>query len=220
MSNTNSVHPHQDQTQEYNLDKVKAFYKKHVQKYPEGDIRTMGWHDQDEYAIRFKVMTAIADLNNTTILDVGCGIGGLYGYLISQGIHTQFTGVDILPEMIEHAKRRFPVATTTAAFKVCNILKEELPQYDYVFCIGALNISSEGFDMFFRSMIKKMIQLAKKGVGLNFLCNKEKLSAGPYHFENPQTLKEELEAEYNVRIEMDVEKSLDGECCLFIYKKE
>ena len=204
---------------EYDLETVKAFYKQHLQKYPEGDIRTMGWHDEEEYTIRFKVMTSIADLNNSSILDVGCGIGGLYGYLISQGTQTKYTGVDILPEMIEHAQRRFPPTKTHATFKVCNILTQELPQSDYVFCIGALNISSEGFDVFFRSMVKKMIHLAKKGVALNFLCNKEKLSAGPYHFENPQTLKEDLEKEFGVRIIMDVEESLDGECCLFIYKE-
>ncbi len=210
----------------YNLDPVKAFYKKHLQKYPEGDIRTMGWHDPEEYLVRFKVMTSIANLEGASVLDVGCGIGGLYKYLQEQGVHVQYLGVDILPEMIERAHKSFSqpphsVSTTPSnpSFKTVNILTQDLPQFDYVFCIGALNISSEGFDSFFRAMTRKMITLARKGVGLNFLCNKEKLAAGPYHFENPEKLKEELEREYGVRVVVDNEQSLDGECCLFIYKE-
>ena len=181
-------------------------------------------------------MTAFADLKNHSLLDVGCGIGGLYDYLKDKGTSVQYHGVDIMPQMIERARKKYPHSTVqhsnfathqpatdpsfpAPTFEVCNILTQDVPHYDYVFCIGALTIESDNFHEFFMSMLNKMISIAHKGVGINFLCNKDRLCAGPYHFENPLELKKELEHKYNVRVVVDNEESLIAECCLFIYKE-
>jgi SAM-dependent methyltransferase len=195
---------------------VKKFYQLHLDKYGKEDIRGMGWHDEEEYSIRFEVMTKIADLSNSSILDVGCGFGGLYKYLISSEIRNfSYLGVDIMQQMIETANKNCP----TGKFKVCNILEEDVAKHDYIFCIGALNVSEGNFKKYFRKMLIRMIDLANKGVALNFLSQRFYLVKGPYHFEDPYTVKEFLEQEYSdLRVEVVFDDRLKGEAGLYIYK--
>lgn len=192
---------------------IKEFYEHHLRKYGKDDIRAMGWHEEDEYSVRFDVVTKVGDLNNSSILDVGCGFGGLYKYLISSKVKNfNYLGIDIVPKMVEIAKQKNP----TGRFKVLDVLNEKLPKYDYVFCIGTLNITTKDFDKYLKKMIRKMIELAKKEVVISFLSKKSYLASGPYHFEDPQKLKETIEKEHKVKVEVIEDPRLKGESCLFI----
>ncbi|MBR9699653.1 class I SAM-dependent methyltransferase [Candidatus Woesearchaeota archaeon] len=195
---------------------IRKFYEEHLKKYGKDDIRAMGWHEEDEYSIRFEVVTTVGDLHNASILDVGCGFGGLYKHLISEKVKNfSYLGVDILPKMIDIAKEKNP----TGKFEVKDILKDRMSRVDYVFCIGSLNITTKNFDEYFRKILKKLISLAKKAVVVSFLSKPHYLVSGSYHFEDPHKLKPVLEKEYGVSIEIIEDKRLSGESCLFVRKK-
>ena len=49
-----------------------------------------------------------------SIVDIGCGYGDLFGYLRSIGWHGEYVGIDIVPELIEEARRRYPEACRTS----------------------------------------------------------------------------------------------------------
>ncbi len=198
-----------------NLKDITNFYQKQLDKYPPTDIRCMGWHDVDEYKRRFEIAAEIADLSGASILDVGCGTGGLYGYLTAQKYKTTYFGVDILPGMITIAQKHYPKGN----FEIKNILKDSIPQHDYVFCIGALNITTAHFHGFFMEMVSAMINIARKGVAINFLCGKEYLAHGPYHFEDPEKIRQELVTKHDVEVKVLNDQNLRGECYLYIYKK-
>jgi SAM-dependent methyltransferase len=194
---------------------VKQFYKWHLEKFGNDDIRSMGWHDELEYCCRFEIAVQLADLNNSSILDVGCGFGGLYKYLESSGIKFSYLGIDILPEMVEISKKNNPKGN----FRVADILKEALPRFDYVFCLGAMNVSDKNHHSFFMKMVKRMISMAKKAVVLNFLSDKARIPSAPYHFENPEKLKKEILREFpDLKIEIVEDARIIGESFLFIYK--
>ncbi len=197
------------------IDYVKEFYRLHLKKYGKEDIRAMGWHDEEEYSVRFEVVTGVADLEDSSILDVGCGFGGLYNYLKSSDLrHFSYLGIDILPEMIDLAQKKNP----TGRFRVADILHDDVGQYDYVFCIGALNITTQDFDEYFKEMVDKMINIANKAVVLTFLSDRERLAAGPYHFEDPKSLKQKMMKRYGVKVKIIDDPRLPGESSLFIYK--
>ena len=199
----------------FNNASILEFYDYHIRKYGKEDIRAMGWHDEEEYSIRFDIVTKVGELGNASILDVGCGFGGLYKYLISSEIgQFSYLGVDIVPKMVEIARDQNPTGT----FKVVDILKEEVGKFDYVFCIGALNITTDNFDKYFREMLRKMIQLSNKAIVISFLSEKKYLATGPYHFENPKSLKKMIEKEFDVSVKIVEDERLKGEGCLFIYK--
>ncbi len=194
---------------------IKEFYDFHLKKYGSDDNRAMGWFDEEEINIRFEIITKGVDLNHSSILDVGCGFGGLYTYLIAENIKpSKYLGVDIMPKMIEIANQKCPTGT----FQVKDILKDPMEPFDYLFCIGTLNITTDDFSTYFLKMIDKMIEIANKAVAINFLSDKEYLMKGPYHFENPQRLKKLVEQKHDVKVVIINDERMLGESFLFIYK--
>ncbi|MDO8481178.1 MAG: class I SAM-dependent methyltransferase [Nanoarchaeota archaeon] len=197
------------------LEFVKRFYEEHLTRYGKEDIRGMGWHEEDEYSIRFDIVTQGLDLDNASILDVGCGYGGLYKHLVMSEVKNfSYLGIDFLPQMVKAAKEKNP----TGRFEVCDILSDNAYPCDYVFCIGALNVKTEGSNEYFREMLAKMISLAKKAVIISFLSDKMYLANGPYHFENAEQLKTELEQNHQVKVEVRNDPRLRGESCLVIHR--
>lgn len=57
---------------------------------------------------RFNALLAIGDLKGKSILDLGCGLGCLYGYLKELGWKGEYTGIDVLDMMVKGARERFP----------------------------------------------------------------------------------------------------------------
>ena len=45
------------------------------------DAERVGWGSTDSQDKRFSVLTEIGDLDNRTILDVGCGLGAYFDYI-------------------------------------------------------------------------------------------------------------------------------------------
>lgn len=196
---------------------VQEFYRMHLKKYGKEDIRSMGWHHEEEYPIRFELAMEIGDLNNSSILDVGCGFGGLYKFLVSSEIKNfSYLGIDILPEMIQIANQNSP----TGKFALKDILKDRLPNYDYIFCIGSLNITPLGEQDFFMRMVRKMVQMANKGVFLNFLSDSLYLNkTNPYNFQDPKKIEQLIKKEFkDVKIRIIKDERLLGESCMYIYK--
>lgn len=76
-----------------------------------------------------KLSSIIKVLNPTSILDVGCGQGLAIGAL--SGFTGYYTGIDIVPEVIEENRRNFPVANF--AFLVFDLAEKRLDgQFDLV----------------------------------------------------------------------------------------
>lgn len=75
-------------------------------------------------------------LRGMRLLEVGCGLGHLYPLLRASFGDARYTGIDIVPDMIEHAKAAYPDAT----FECRDIFQSPLPrEYDFVFISGVFN---------------------------------------------------------------------------------
>ena len=58
--------------------------------------------------LRFDILTQIGNLNNSKILDVGCGFGYLLTYLKKHKKKIRYTGVEVNSDFIEIAKKKHP----------------------------------------------------------------------------------------------------------------
>lgn len=71
--------------------------------------RRAGWRSHADQRLRHAACLAelsIGDLES--VLDVGCGLGGLVGALRQTGSQARYLGVDLLPEMVADARERWP----------------------------------------------------------------------------------------------------------------
>jgi SAM-dependent methyltransferase len=117
---------------------LEAFYAQHRDHEDPG--RRVAWRSTWDQEVRFEgLLAAIPAEAEGALLDVGCGLGDLLPYLARRGLNgLAYTGIDLLPEMVEAARRRHPGAD----FRAVDILSPEAPAgpFDYVLCSGALNV--------------------------------------------------------------------------------
>lgn len=138
------------------------FYKK---AYSTHGVSAKGvhWNSQRTQYIRFQVITSfIEKIENSTILDVGCGFAEYVEYLkIKELTPLEYVGIDCEDFMIEESKR-----FKEHQFLTCDILRDEIPKKDYLICSGTFNILKK--EEFFKA-IKNCYESLQKGLIFNFL---------------------------------------------------
>jgi SAM-dependent methyltransferase len=144
---------------------VRDFFQLHVRLYGD-DWRALGWQSYYTQQRRFAVLAEIGALAHKRVLDVGCGLGHLYEYLRTQGIPVTYTGYDLLPDMIERARRRFP----EVHFEVRDVLQGlGTERFDYILSSGAFNVNFGDNIRAVQRLLRDMVQHCTEGVAMNFL---------------------------------------------------
>ena len=164
--------------------RVADFFRFHVRLYGP-DWRALGWQSRKTQFQRFAVLAEVGTLANRRVLDVGCGLGDLYGYLQSRHIPTVYTGYDLVPEMVAHARQRYPEAQFTVR-DVLQGLGDE--QFDYILSSGAFNVDFGNNMAAVQRVLRDMFQHCIHGVAINFLSTSAAYhDTVLYHYE-PQEL--------------------------------
>ena len=148
-------------------DRIRAHYAPRIQPGRESyDIVDRAGR-RSQFA-RFSVFVRNIDLEGKSLLDVGCGVGDLWGFLRERGVNVRYRGVDILERMVEAARARHPQAEF-----VCADLFGEDPlggeQFDIVFSSGAFNLDLGNNREFLPGAVSRMLQLAGEAVVFNLL---------------------------------------------------
>ncbi|MBE2205442.1 MAG: class I SAM-dependent methyltransferase [Chthoniobacterales bacterium] len=156
--------------------------------------RGVDWGDEGELQFRYEKFFSVIALDpgerkdTISILDVGCGWGGFCKFLQErvQGGGIDYTGIDIVPEMIQRAREEFPSAT---------FHQEDLfsfsgkKSYDYVVCNGVLTqkLSATIPDMeeYANRMVLRMFELCKKGIVFNHMSSKVNYMVSNLYYRNP-----------------------------------
>jgi len=153
-----------------NIDPIEAariinYHKELLKIYKITDSNAMGWAE-DSQLIRFKILSEIADLNNKSVLDIGCGNGNLYDFLKKEYPTLRYAGLDLLDEFLEHATSR--INSNEVQFFKGNYMSDQLPMFDYFILCGSLNYKSENPLHIFES-INHLFKSARLGLGFNLL---------------------------------------------------
>ncbi len=108
------------------------------------DAKSMGWSSLFNQQLRFDVINFFVDLSNQSLLDIGCGDGGLFHYLKDQQINCDYKGIDISPKMIHRAQARFPGINVRQAnfFDITQT-------FDVVIASGSLSMATSHDPMLF-----------------------------------------------------------------------
>lgn len=163
---------------------VASFFRLHLQLHGP-NWRGLGWQSQRSQRRRFAVLSEVGPLANTRVLDIGCGVGDLYHYLRRRRIPVTYTGFDILPEMVAHARRRYP----EAQFEVRDVLQGLGPQhFDYVLCSGAFNVNFGRNLMAVQEVLDELLRCCTRGVAINFLSTRARERDAILFNYEPETL--------------------------------
>ncbi|MDD4494706.1 MAG: methyltransferase domain-containing protein [Eubacteriales bacterium] len=173
-------------------DAIKSYYGSNFKKNAK-DYQILGWESEEAQRIRFKVLTDNIDLNGKSLLDVGCGLGNLAGFLIENNVSAAYTGADILESMAKAAKERNP----EAEFLFLDIFDAGTladRKFDVVFTSGIFNLNLKNNIKFLEKAIIRFIELANSQVVFNMLHERSENKEPSYYYYNPEAVAELIES--------------------------
>ena len=139
--------------------------------------KTLGWSGTKQQHQRFKKFNSILNLQNKSIVDIGCGFGDFYSYLYSVSVNlNKYIGVDINNSLIELAKNNLD---NQAKFIVGNILEKKtfnkIKEFnpDIAISMGVFNLNFKKDEkkmyVFFEKMIENMVKLSNTHLIIDFI---------------------------------------------------
>jgi len=168
------------------------------------------WNEESEVLLRYDKMLKVLSMDfydgpdRPTLLDVGCGWGGLAKHAREAGAPFVISGVDVVEEMISYARENFPDATfyTADVFTM-----EEYEVYDFVVCNAILtqkhDVSIPEMERFAKRLVKKMFSLCRYGIAFNMMSTRVNYTVGNLFYQNPVELFSWLLSEISSRVILD-----------------
>lgn len=126
-----------------------------------------GWISAENQLTRQKTLLKIADLNNCSVLDVGCGKGDLREQLFNDFPTARYIGIDINSLLLDYALAQYGHIPETVFLKG-DFSAVDLPATDYIIACGSLSYHSEEENYLF-TLIKKLYTKAAIGFGFNLM---------------------------------------------------
>jgi SAM-dependent methyltransferase len=154
-----------------------------------------------------------------TLLDVGCGYGGLLAFANDRRIELQYTGIDFAQNMIEWAQSN----QTTGKFIHGDFIEHDFgSRFDYVVCNGILtqklDAAGLAMDQFAAQLIRKMFSLCTIGIAFNVMSTKVNYFSNNLYYRNPAELFSWCLSEISSHIKLDHSYPL-YEYTLHIYRQ-
>lgn len=130
------------------------------------------WNSKKSVEIIYKTILDITTLKGKRILDVGCGYCDFYYFLKKKGIILKkYVGIDLHPQIVEVAKKRFPKLDIR-----CNDILDcefEKDSFDFSIGCGILTFKIDDWKKRTEKILRKMFEVSKQGVIVNFLKDRE-----------------------------------------------
>ena len=157
-------------------EQIAEYFERLLEKHGDHYL-SLDWKSRESQLARFIVLLDIISFTdkkeNISVLDVGCGLGHFYEFLVSNDLINQlkikYAGIDISKKMVDFAKKKFPGID----FNTVDLINDKFDKkYDFVMSSGAFNIRMadivEHKDSV-NKMISRMSHICNCGVAVNFL---------------------------------------------------
>jgi len=167
----------------HKLDIIKTYYNEELRKDPE-KFERLGWESKEAQFERFSILTDYLDINGKKLLDVGCGLGHLLEHIKQLDLSVEYSGVDILPSMIEEAKGRYDehVFHCHDLFEYCPFPSKS---FDVLYSSGIFNLNMGNNDQFLKEAVEKFLDLSKETVVFNLLHHHSPDRESKYYYYQP-----------------------------------
>jgi len=168
----------------YGKEELLSFYDRHLQKHGDNP-GAVGWTSVGQQRRYLAILEAAGDLTGKDVLDFGCGKGDLYGFLRDSGRLVGYCGIDVNPNLIDLARRKYP----EAELLVHDIEEESLERsFDTILVCGVFNLRIAGIADSLRSSLRNLMPLCREGLHFNVPSARAAHRDVELHYENPEDL--------------------------------
>ena len=153
-----------------NYKKIRDHYERRISPQRE-NFDIVNWASKGSQVKRFRVLADAGDLQGASLLDVGSGLGDLYGFLKAEKIGADYTGVDISEPMVAQARQHYPDGN----FLCADLFHPDKPQpfanesFDVVFCSGTFNLNIGNNEKFLAIALPRLLELTRRNMVVNLL---------------------------------------------------
>ena len=147
------------------------FHRYFSRQFEQGDVRNLGWLNADSQQLRFNMLSKLANFDNCSVLDAGCGYADLCGYLKNKYPTCRYHGIDQIPEFILKAVQDFSNMPDVVFFQG-DIETASLPILDYTLASGLLSYKNSN-PLYVFEMIQKLFIGCRLGLAFNMLSEKQ-----------------------------------------------
>ncbi len=184
----------------------------HVRVFDEHGPTAKGvdWNDEGEMLFRYDKMLRVLDKDffkpegRPSLLDVGCGWGGLYQRTREKGVDICYTGIDVAENMISFAASTFPDATFVVR-DIFTLPDEEV--YDFAVCNAILtqkhDASIPAMEKFAKRLVSKMFTISKHGIAFNLMSTRVNFTVNNLYYHNPVEMLSWALTELSPRVRLD-----------------
>jgi SAM-dependent methyltransferase len=135
--------------------------------------------------LRYQSMLEIGDIDNSKVLDFGCGKGDFYKFLEDSGVKVKYSGFDINEKLISLAEKKYHEID----FRVFDIDKDVLDEdFDYIFLCGVFNLQVEGIDGTIKKTLTKLFRHCGTALAFNALSSHEPKKDFELHYTTPEDI--------------------------------
>ena len=140
------------------------------------NIRSLDWGTEQGQKLRFSILNDIGINPKSSILDVGCGRGDFYGFLMEGGFSGLYKGIDITPRMVEIAKNRYG----EELFSERDLIEFPLPDesFDFVLASGIFYLKLSDNMLFLEKMVEALFKISREGLAFNCLSDTARKKSG------------------------------------------
>lgn len=126
--------------------------------------KALRWASAKSAGLRLKELVADLDFEGKSVLDVGCGFGDIIPYLSRKAKKFDFTGVDMVPEFIQAAQKKYPKYRFVLRDYFSQPMKEK---FDIIISSGALNSNFQNPYRFRKKAIRTLFNHAREAISFN-----------------------------------------------------
>jgi SAM-dependent methyltransferase len=147
----------------------------------------LDWASASSQRARFEVLADNVALDGKSLLDVGCGLGDLWGFLKERGTEADYTGVDLSEKMLMEARRRYPQGSFVCAdiFDAGQAAPLPRESYDVVYCSGVFNLNLGNNEGFLPGAVGRLMALASQTLVFNLLHVRARGGDANYAYYDP-----------------------------------
>jgi SAM-dependent methyltransferase len=188
---------------------LKNHYEESFEQFGPSSAGVDWGQDKTRLLIRYDNMLDVMEKpqarKKQSLLDVGCGFGGLAAYASQKDIALNYTGIDVATNMIRWAKKNIK----KSKFIEDDFLAHDFSgaTYDYVICNGILtqklDCSMLEMDVFAKTLIHKMYNLCNKGTAFNIMTTYVNFFAPNLYYKHPAELLSYCLSEISTKVKID-----------------
>jgi SAM-dependent methyltransferase len=145
-------------------DQTSKRYRKSLAKYGESP-RALKWTSYASAARHYREFVRGLELQGKSVLDAGCGMGDLLPYIYAEAGDFDYLGIDITPEFIDIAQKRYAPHTFQVGDVFDGSIKPE--SFEVVLASGVMNHNESDWMTKRQQMIEQLFTIAREVLVFN-----------------------------------------------------